>query len=522
MPTLRIHNSLTRSLEAVEPASPDAPITFYSCGPTVYDDAHIGNFRSFLNADVLRRTLELLGHRVRHVMNITDVGHMTEDSTADGGGEDKMAVAGRRIAEAKKAGTLPAGADVDPSNPAAIADFYAARFVEDACHLGLKVALEASAAQAAGADPGTLMPRAARCVPQMVEMVRQLVDRGHAYVARDGAVYFDVRSYSAYGRLSGNTLDRLREGAGERIDAVHQAMKRHPADFLLWKPDPRHLMRWPSPWGEGYPGWHIECSAMARMLLGDEIDLHSGGEDNIFPHHECEIAQSCCATGRPAFARIWFHTRHLQVEGEKMSKSKGNFFTARALFERGTTPAALRLELIRIHYRTNANFTMQGLQDCQRMVDRWSRCQSDLVARAAASMDRSSDEVLSPGPFERALSAFALSLADDLNVARGIAALNEAVAQGDCRACPVRELSSMLAMDSVLGVLGRNARLDDLAATDLDLVRRVESLMAERAAARAARQWARSDQIRAELSALGIAVSDGPAGATWVRVTNDA
>jgi cysteinyl-tRNA synthetase len=261
---------------------------------------------------------------------------------------------------------------------------------------------------------------------------------------------------------------------------------------------------------------------MARMLLGDEIDLHSGGEDNIFPHHECEIAQSCCATGRPAFARIWFHTRHLQVEGEKMSKSKGNFFTARALFERGTTPAALRLELIRIHYRTNANFTMQGLQDCQRMVDRWSRCQSDLVARAAASMDRSSDEVLSPGPFERALSAFALSLADDLNVARGIAALNEAVAQGDCRACPVRELSSMLAMDSVLGVLGRNARLDDLAATDLDLVRRVESLMAERAAARAARQWARSDQIRAELSALGIAVSDGPAGATWVRVTNDA
>ncbi|MFM8873249.1 MAG: hypothetical protein ACKOJI_07860, partial [Phycisphaerales bacterium] len=299
MPTLRIHNSLTRRLDPVEPASPGAPITFYSCGPTVYDDAHIGNFRSFLNADVLRRTLELLGHRVRHVMNITDVGHMTEDSIADGGGEDKMAVAGRRIAEAKKAGTLPVGADIDPGDPRAIADFYAGRFVEDACHLGLKVALEASTAQAAGSDPGAFMPRAARCVPQMIEMVRQLVDRGHAYVARDGAVYFDVRSYAAYGRLSGNTLDRLREGAGERIDAANQAVKRHPADFLLWKPDPRHLMRWPSPWGEGYPGWHIECSAMARMLLGDEIDLHSGGEDNIFPHHECEIAQSCCATGHP-------------------------------------------------------------------------------------------------------------------------------------------------------------------------------------------------------------------------------
>jgi cysteinyl-tRNA synthetase len=269
MPTLRIHNSLTRRLDPVEPVSTGAPITFYSCGPTVYDDAHIGNFRSFLNADVLRRTLELLGHRVRHVMNITDVGHMTEDSTADGGGEDKMAVAGRRIAEAKKAGTLPPGADIDPGDPRAIADFYAGRFVEDACHLGLKVALEASAAQAAGSDPGSFMPRAARCVPQMIEMVRQLVDRGHAYVARDGAVYFDVRSYAAYGRLSGNTLERLREGAGERIDAANQAVKRNPADFLLWKPDLRHLMRWPSPWGEGYPGWHIECSAMARMLLGE-------------------------------------------------------------------------------------------------------------------------------------------------------------------------------------------------------------------------------------------------------------
>ncbi|MFM8733178.1 MAG: hypothetical protein ACKOGJ_11855, partial [Phycisphaerales bacterium] len=175
MPPLRLHNTLTRRLDPVVPSAPGAPITFYSCGPTVYDDAHIGNFRSFLNADVLRRTLELLGHRVRHVMNITDVGHMTEDSIADGGGEDKMAVAGRRIAEAKKAGTLPAGADIDAGDPRAIADFYAGRFVEDACHLGLKVALEASTAQAAGSDPGAFMPRAARCVPQMIEMARQLV-----------------------------------------------------------------------------------------------------------------------------------------------------------------------------------------------------------------------------------------------------------------------------------------------------------------------------------------------------------
>ena len=504
-------------MSAIE--SDGAPLSFYSCGPTVYDDAHIGNFRSFLNADVLRRALELLGHRVTHVMNITDVGHMTEDSSADGGGEDKMAVAGKRLAEAKKSGKLPAGADIDPSNPLAIADFYAARFLEDARHLGLKVAIEAEAIRAAGGDPGTLMPRPTRCIPQMVAMIEQLVARGHAYVASDGAVYFDVRSFPAYGQLSGNTLDQLREGAGERIDAAHQAVKRHPADFMLWKPDPKHLMRWPSPWGEGYPGWHIECSAMARMLLGDEIDIHSGGEDNIFPHHECEVAQSCCATGLPVFARTWFHTRHLQVEGEKMSKSKGNFFTASDLFAKGVTPAALRLELVRTHYRTNANFTMQGLQDCQRMIDRWSRAHAQLVDRA--KQGGAPDEARAAGPFERALAAFTDAVCDDLNLARAIAALNEAVGakpEGNAASCPHRELASLLAMDSVLGVLGRNAPLADAApAEDPAFVGRVMELIAQRAAARASKDWPASDRIRDELASLGVTVKDGPQGATWSR-----
>jgi cysteinyl-tRNA synthetase len=384
------------------------------------------------------------------------------------------------------------------------------------------VALEAEALRAAGGDPGTLMPRPTRCIPQMVAMIADLVARGHAYVGRDGAVYFDVRSFPAYGRLSGNTLDALREGAGERVDAANQAAKRNPADFLLWKPDARHLMRWPSPWGEGYPGWHIECSAMARKLLGDEIDIHSGGEDNIFPHHECEIAQSCCATGRPVFARTWFHTRHLQVEGEKMSKSKGNFFTARDLFAKGVTPAALRLELVRTHYRSNANFTMQGLQDCQRLVDRWCRAHVAAVARASEAGGCSPDETIAAGPFERSLAAFTDSLADDLNVARAIAALNEACGAGTqartC-SCPHRELSSLLAMDSVLGVLGRNAPVKGaLAAEDPAFVARVEALVAQRAAARAAKDWPSSDRIRSELAALGVTVKDGPQGATWTRM----
>ena len=519
MKVLCLYNSLARREVQVAPPLLGPFLTFYSCGPTVYDDAHIGNFRSFLNADILRRTLELLGHRVKHVMNITDVGHMTEDSSADGGGEDKMAVAGRRLAEAKKSGKLPPGAsaDIDPSSPTAIADFYAARFLEDARQLGLKVAIEAEAIRSSGGNPDTLMPRPTRCIPQMVAMIEQLVAGGHAYVAQDGAVYFDVRSFPAYGRLSGNTLDQLREGAGDRIDAAHQAVKHHPADFLLWKPDSKHLMRWPSPWGEGYPGWHIECSAMARMLLGDEIDIHSGGEDNIFPHHECEVAQSCCATGLPVFARHWFHTRHLQVEGEKMSKSKGNFFTARDLFAKGVTPAALRLELVRTHYRSNANFTMQGLQDCQRMVDRWSRMRAQLVGSAKKS--GAPDERLDPGPLERSLAQFTEALCDDLNVSRAIAALNEAAGappEAHASACPHRELASLLAMDSVLGVLGRNAPVAGAApAQSPEFISAVESLIAQRAAARAAKDWSESDRVRAELTKLGVAVKDGPQGATW-------
>jgi len=424
---LRIHNTLTNAVEPVAPADPSR-VTFYTCGPTVYDDAHIGNFRSFLAADLLRRWLESplceltapdgsvhAGPRqVVHVMNITDVGHMTDDDDADGAGEDKMVAAEKRLRDAKKAGTLHVDVDIDPSDQTAIARFYADRFLDDARRLGLKVAIEEQA------DP-SLMPRASDNVPGMIEMIESLIEKDHAYaVGEPGSqtVYFDVRSFASYGRLSGNTIEDVRSGAGGRVTDDQTAQKKHPADFLLWKADPSHKMKWPSPWGEGYPGWHIECSVMALARLDPDstgiIDLHSGGEDNIFPHHECERAQSCSATGADRFARHWFHPRFLIVEGQKMSKSKGNFFTARELFDKGHEPAAVRLELIKTHYRTNANFTEQGLKDSARMIERWRKARMD-IARCSMGWKDAGIEVRKAGSLVN--NGFAATLNDDLNIA---------------------------------------------------------------------------------------------------------
>ncbi len=525
---LHLYNTLTRKTEPLLPADP-GNVTFYTCGPTVYDDAHIGNFRAFLAADLLRRWIESPlcelendprkdkartgGRRVLHVMNITDVGHMTDDSNADGGGEDKMAAAERRLLEAsqqaKKSGTAHEAADVDPGDPYSIADFYAARFVEDARKLGLKVVLEAEA------DP-SLLPRATHNVSRMIDMINRLVERGFAYQARE-AVYFDVQKFVSYGSLSGNSLDELRGGAGGRVNAEHQAAKRHPADFLLWKADASHLMKWDSPWGAGYPGWHIECSVMSldRLVPGGlqrvlaapegrfEIDLHSGGEDNIFPHHECERAQSCACTGSERFARHWFHARFLLVEGEKMAKSKGNFFTARQLFAKGHEPAAVRLELIKTHYRANANFTEQGLKDSARMVERWRR----VAAAGAASGDAGTQP-------SRMLDDFADAMHDDLNIAGALGALNGWIASLDT---PTRaDGKAMHQIDDVLGVLNlaqaASTQTDIGVFTGVEPSAEIEALLIERRDAKNAKDFARADAIRDELATRGLAIKDVAGG----------
>ena len=240
--TIRFHNTLTRRLEEFTPAEPGR-VSMYTCGPTVYDFAHIGNFRTFLAADVVRRFLEVEGFAVDHVMNITDVGHMVDDAAADGTGEDKMAVAGRRLKEAKKSGSVAEGAVGDPDDPYQVAAYYADAFIQDGRRLGLGVCFDAE----------DRMPRATGSIPGMIAMIERLIEREHAYVGADGVVYYSVESFPAYGRLSGNSLDELREGSGGRISAEDQANKRHPADFMLWKPDPAHIMKWDSPWAPATP-----------------------------------------------------------------------------------------------------------------------------------------------------------------------------------------------------------------------------------------------------------------------------
>ncbi|MEE2912209.1 MAG: cysteine--tRNA ligase [Planctomycetota bacterium] len=506
---LHLYNTLTRTEESFIPIdSENRVVTFYSCGPTVYDFAHIGNFRAFLNADVLRRTLEATGFVVNQVMNITDVGHMTDDSTADGGGEDKMELASARLAAAKKTGELPEGVEIDPTDPLAVAEYYAAAFMEDAKSLGIKIVDDVEL-------DGSVMPRPTQYVSQMIEMVQKLIEKQHAYVASDGVVYFYVSSFPEYGKLSGNTLEDLRSGEGGRVNMATQAVKRNPADFMLWKPDPSHLMRWPSPWGDGYPGWHLECSVMATALLGEIVDIHSGGEDNIFPHHECEIAQSRCASGSDSFARYWFHTRFLLVDGAKMSKSKGNFYTLRDLINKGATPAAIRLELIRTHYRSNANFTMQGLNDSQKQIDRWLRLADWLKKYCGTTIENT--------PLQNARDSFIDAMCDDLNVAGAIGTLNDAIssyslskppASNDGSSTLAEELEALHEMDSMLGVLG----LDQSASIeDLDVLK-IESLINDRLVARENKNWLRADEIRDELIALGIVIKDGSDGTTWSRI----
>jgi cysteinyl-tRNA synthetase len=493
---IKFYNTLTNATETFQPADTDC-VRMYSCGPTVYDFAHIGNFRSFLFADVIRRTLEFFGHKVHHVMNITDVGHMTDDSNADGGGQDKMQAAAARVKEDKKSGKVPEGAVQNPDDPYQIAEYYMNAFLDDAKLLGVKVASE----------PDNIL-RATENIDVMQEMITQLLKNGHAYVGPDRVVYYSVESFPAYGKLSGNTLDRLLTGAGGRISDENQSNKKHPADFMLWKPDHSHIMKWKSPWGMGYPGWHIECSCMARKRLGrDVIDIHTGGEDLIFPHHECEIAQTCGATGKDKFANIWMHARFLMVEGEKMSKSKGNFWTVRDVLEGRATgtqvhPAVLRLELIKSHYRANMNFTKKGLLDSAGAVKRLT----DFRAKLEAACGGKAEPVDLSYPI---LKEFAEALADDLNISGALGAILPWASSTPDDAGAA--LGALNRINDVLAVAPLGANDAGSGGASSEQVE-IESLCRQIDDARQRKDWPTADGLRKDIESRGYNVKNSPNG----------
>ena len=503
MTPIRFYNTLTNQLEDFTPIDPPI-VRMYNCGPTVYDFAHIGNFRAFVFADLLRRFLEFTGHEVRQVMNITDVGHMTEDQLADGGGQDKMELAAQRLKAAKKSGV----ADVEnPDDPFAVARYFEQAFIDDAKALRLKIAED---------DEAPRRPRATEHVTQMIAMIEKLIVADHAYVADDGAVYYDVMSFPQYGKLSGNTLDKLAHGAGGRVSETDTAGKRNPHDFLLWKPDAKHLMKWDSPWGWGYPGWHIECSAMSMSALGVEtLDIHTGGEDNIFPHHECEIAQSEAFTGQE-FARYWMHAKFLQVDGGKMAKSLGNVWNLDDVKERGFEPRALRFALIRGHYRQPLNFTWAILEESKTALAKLDELVRKL--QRLASMDNGgavSEFDDGRVALSRAREKFEEGMCDDLNTPQAISALfelrNFVVHTAMNPVVATECLEFLRDADGVLGVLRLEAEEEDL---DAD----VEALIEARTAARGAKDWAEADRIRDELVAMGIELEDTPEGVVWKRV----
>jgi cysteinyl-tRNA synthetase len=517
MPT-RFYNTLAHEPQTFVPLEPGpdatnplagATVKMYTCGPTVYDYAHIGNFRAFLFADLLRRYLEFRGAKVKQVMNMTDVGHMTDDSAADAQGDDKMVKAGENLKkESKKSGKALVE---NPDDPFQVAQFFVDAFLDDARALQVAVVLQRD--ELPEADKDKLMPRPTRFIPPFIEMIDTLIKNGHAYRGADGVVYYSVSSFPAYGKLSGNSLDQLSHGAGGRT--AEGAAKKHPADFFLWKPDESHIMKWPSPWGTGYPGWHIECSAMATTLLGPSIDIHTGGEDNIFPHHECEIAQSEAATGKP-FSQFWMHTRHLMVNGEKMSKSKGNFFTIRDLVARGFDPLVIRLALISTRYRESMNFTLQGLIEAASALTTL-RDLAEKLSLTVASIDEAAGEgadTLLPAD-AKLLDDFSKAMDDDLNASGALAALfTWATPLNKQKKIPFPQARSALLalrrLDHVLAVI-----FPPLRPLDLETTAKAEALVTQRTQARAAKDWPRSDALRNELLAMGIEIKDTPTGTTW-------
>lgn len=459
---LTLYNTLSRLKQEFVPVEPGV-VRMYNCGPTVYARAHIGNFRAFVFADLLRRYFRYAGYRVVQVMNITDVGHMTTDADE---GEDKLEKAARR----------------EKKDPWQIARHYEEVFFEDLDALNIERAEH--------------YPRATEHIPEMLSIVERLIANEHAYEV-NGNVYFDIDSFPAYGNLSNNPLEALRAGA--RVEPNPD--KRSPLDFALWKHDPKHIMKWDSPWGEGFPGWHLECSAMSQKYLGDTFDIHTGGEDGVFPHHESEIAQSEGATGKK-FVNYWLHVRFLLVDGRKMAKSEGNFYTVRDLLDKGHDGRIIRYALMSNHYRQQLNFTMESLDAAKNAIERLTTFRRLMAEVTAGEPDPEIDKILADTG-----AAFQREMDDDINIAGALAAIFDMVRETNRRKPSPEQTKQAIALlekfDTVLGVLP---------ATEAEIPQEILDLANEREQARKAKNFKRADEIRDKLTSMGYTIEDTPEG----------
>jgi cysteinyl-tRNA synthetase len=460
---VRLYNTLTRRVEEVAPVE-SRRVKIYACGPTVYRYVHLGNLRTFMLTDLIRRTLEFEGYDVTEVQNITDVGHMTDESSPEA--VDKMLLA----------------VEDEGLQPLEIAEKYTKEALDDMAAVGIRLP--------------DIMPKATDHIPEMIDLTATLIEREHAYVVETGSVYYDVTSFPGYGKLSGNTLDKLK--AGHR-DLETDPAKRHPADFALWKSaGPGRLMKWPSPWGEGFPGWHVECSAMSMKYLGDRFDIHTGGNDLKFPHHEDEIAQSEGAVGHEVVS-TWVHGGFLRLTGQKIAKSTGNVIRAAELVERGLDPLAFRWLTFQTRYRSEMDFTWevmetadQRVKQLRRHVAEWGK-PSDPQSAAAKDFD----------------VRFREALGNDLDMPSAVRAVNDL--DHSSEVAPGEKRALLAAWDHVLGL-----DLEREAQAGWEPSEEMRRLVAERDAARETKDYARSDELRDELQAMDLEVMDTAEG-TRVR-----
>lgn len=482
--TLHIHNSLTRSKEEFKSLH-EGWVGIYVCGPTVHGHAHLGHAKSYVSFDVVVRYLLYLGYQVRYVQNITDVGHLTDDADE---GEDKILRKAR----------------LGKVEPMELVETYMRSYFEDMDALNVL--------------RPDISPRASGHIPEMIELVKELLNRGHAYEA-NGSIYFAVDSYSEYGKLSGRRVAELEEGARVEVNPE----KRNPADFALWKrAEPEHILRWPSPWGWGYPGWHVECSVMSAKYLGQPFDIHGGGLENQFPHHECEIAQSEAAAGEP-FARYWMHNNMVTVNGVKMGKSLGNFVTLKDAFAR-YSPLVVRFFALSSHYRSPLDFSDDALVAASRGLERLHsavKLVRDALGKAGAVEGEAAPEVALA--LHEQAARFREAMDDDFNTAVALSVLFDLTRQTNTWLNSGAELSaaSLQAIDAlyselagnVLGLLpsdlgagGGNAELTDQLIAFLSDIRQE---------ARTARDFTRADQIRERLAEIGVILEDGADGTRW-------